>query len=244
MVETREVHGFEDSAAGTRAIEGRDVLMFIDNIYRYTLAGVEVSALLGRMPSAVGYQPTLAEEMGRLQERITSTKTVSITSIQAVYVPADDFTDPAVAETFTHLDSSIVLSREMASQGLYPAIDPLASTSIMLDPRLVGPAHYALAEEEVRLAAETASGWATDAPLIFGGDFNLRSDRSPLFDELGERFRLSLRRKQALRYGENPDQAAAFYWYPGEPVGLADGRQRKHARRERMGVAVERHVGR
>jgi F-type H+-transporting ATPase subunit beta len=127
--------------------EGRDILLFIDNIYRFTLAGTEVSALLGRMPSAVGYQPTLAEEMGRLQERITSTKVGSITSIQAVYVPADDFTDPAVAQTFTHLDSSIVLSRDMASQGLYPAIDPLASTSVLLDPKVVGEEHYGIAEE-------------------------------------------------------------------------------------------------
>ncbi|HXX83706.1 MAG TPA: F0F1 ATP synthase subunit beta [Casimicrobiaceae bacterium] len=125
--------------------EGRDVLLFIDNIYRYTLAGVEVSALLGRMPSAVGYQPTLAEEMGDLQERITSTKTGSITSIQAVYVPADDLTDPSPATTFGHLDSTIVLSRDIASLGIYPAVDPLDSTSRQLDPNVVGEEHYTAA---------------------------------------------------------------------------------------------------
>ena len=122
--------------------EGRDVLLFIDNIYRFTLAGVEVSALLGRMPSAVGYQPTLAEEMGRLQERITSTKTGSITSIQAVYVPADDLTDPSPATTFAHLDATVVLSRQIAELGIYPAVDPLDSTSRQLDPLVVGQEHY------------------------------------------------------------------------------------------------------
>ncbi|TXH91248.1 MAG: F0F1 ATP synthase subunit beta [Rhodoferax sp.] len=122
--------------------EGRDVLFFVDNIYRYTLAGTEVSALLGRMPSAVGYQPTLAEEMGRLQERITSTKVGSITSIQAVYVPADDLTDPSPATTFAHLDSTVVLSRDIASLGIYPAVDPLDSTSRQLDPHVVGEEHY------------------------------------------------------------------------------------------------------
>ncbi|MDO9088862.1 MAG: F0F1 ATP synthase subunit beta [Burkholderiaceae bacterium] len=122
--------------------EGRDVLFFVDNIYRYTLAGTEVSALLGRMPSAVGYQPTLAEEMGRLQERITSTKVGSITSIQAVYVPADDLTDPSPATTFAHLDSTVVLSRDIASLGIYPAVDPLDSTSRQLSPQVVGEDHY------------------------------------------------------------------------------------------------------
>jgi F-type H+-transporting ATPase subunit beta len=121
---------------------GRDVLFFVDNIYRYTLAGTEVSALLGRMPSAVGYQPTLAEEMGVLQERITSTKTGSITSIQAVYVPADDLTDPSPATTFAHLDATVVLSRQIASLGIYPAVDPLDSTSRQLDPLVVGEEHY------------------------------------------------------------------------------------------------------
>lgn len=125
--------------------EGRDVLLFIDNIYRYTLAGVEVSALLGRMPSAVGYQPTLAEEMGALQERITSTKNGSITSIQAVYVPADDLTDPSPATTFAHLDATVVLSRQIAELGIYPAVDPLDSTSRQLDPLIIGQEHYNVA---------------------------------------------------------------------------------------------------
>jgi len=125
--------------------EGRDVLFFVDNIYRYTLAGTEVSALLGRMPSAVGYQPTLAEEMGVLQERITSTKTGSITSIQAVYVPADDLTDPSPATTFAHLDATVVLSRAIAELGIYPAIDPLDSTSRQLDPLVIGQEHYDVA---------------------------------------------------------------------------------------------------
>jgi F-type H+/Na+-transporting ATPase subunit beta len=126
--------------------EGRDVLLFIDNIYRYTLAGVEVSALLGRIPSAVGYQPTLAEEMGTLQERITSTKTGSITSVQAIYVPADDLTDPSPATTFAHLDATVVLSRQIAELGIYPAIDPLDSTSRQLDPLIVGQEHYETAQ--------------------------------------------------------------------------------------------------
>jgi len=127
--------------------EGRDILFFVDNIYRYTLAGTEVSALLGRMPSAVGYQPTLAEEMGRLQERITSTKVGSITSVQAVYVPADDLTDPAPATTFLHLDSTVVLSRDIASLGIYPAVDPLDSSSRQLDPLVVGEEHYSVARK-------------------------------------------------------------------------------------------------
>lgn len=125
--------------------EGRDILLFIDNIYRYTLAGTEVSALLGRMPSAVGYQPTLAEEMGKLQERIASTKTGSITSIQAVYVPADDLTDPAPATTFGHLDATVVLSRDIAALGIYPAVDPLDSTSRQVDPNIIGLEHYTVA---------------------------------------------------------------------------------------------------
>jgi F-type H+-transporting ATPase subunit beta len=127
--------------------EGRDVLFFVDNIYRFTLAGTEVSALLGRMPSAVGYQPTLAEEMGKLQERITSTKVGSITSIQAVYVPADDLTYPSPATTFAHLDSTVVLSRDIAALGIYPAVDPLDSTSRQLDPHVVGEDHYTVARQ-------------------------------------------------------------------------------------------------
>ena len=131
--------------------EGRDVLFFVDNIYRYTLAGTEVSALLGRMPSAVGYQPTLAEEMGKLQERITSTKTGSITSMQAVYVPADDYSDPAPVATFTHLDATIALERSIVEKGIYPAVDPLASTSRILDPNIVGDEHYRTAREVQRV---------------------------------------------------------------------------------------------
>jgi len=126
--------------------KGKDVLLFVDNIYRYTLAGTEVSALLGRMPSAVGYQPTLAEEMGVLQERITSTKSGSITSIQAVYVPADDLTDPSPATTFAHLDSTVTLSRSIASLGIYPAVDPLDSTSRQMDPQVIGSEHYDTAQ--------------------------------------------------------------------------------------------------
>src|SRR5262249_49612902 len=129
---------------------GADTLLFIDNIFRFTQAGSEVSALLGRMPSAVGYQPTLATEMGQLQERITSTKHGSITSLQAIYVPADDYTDPAPATTFAHLDSTIALERAIAEQGLYPAVDPLGSTSRMLDPRIVGDEHYNVAREVQR----------------------------------------------------------------------------------------------
>ena len=139
--------------------EGRDILFFVDNIYRYTLAGTEVSALLGRMPSAVGYQPTLAEEMGRLQERITSTKIGSITSIQAVYVPADDLTDPSPATTFLHLDSTVVLSRDIASLGIYPAVDPLDSTSRQLDPQVVGEEHYDVARA-VQMTLQTLQGTA------------------------------------------------------------------------------------
>ena len=131
--------------------EGQDVLLFIDNIFRFTQAGSEVSALLGRMPSAVGYQPTLANEMGMLQERITSTRKGSITSIQAVYVPADDLTDPAPATTFAHLDATTVLSREIASQGIYPAVDPLESTSRILSPEVLGQEHYDVAREVQRV---------------------------------------------------------------------------------------------
>ena len=143
--------------------EGKDVLFFVDNIYRYTLAGTEVSALLGRMPSAVGYQPTLAEEMGRLQERITSTKVGSITSIQAVYVPADDLTDPSPATTFAHLDSTVVLSRDIASLGIYPAVDPLDSTSRQLDPNVVGEEHYNVARR-CRARCSATRSCATSSP--------------------------------------------------------------------------------
>jgi F-type H+-transporting ATPase subunit beta len=131
--------------------EGRDVLLFIDNIFRFVMSGSEVSALLGRMPSAVGYQPTLSTEMGELQERITSTKRGSITSMQAVYVPADDYSDPAPVATFTHLDATIALERSIVEKGIYPAVDPLASTSRILDPNLVGEEHYRIAREVQRV---------------------------------------------------------------------------------------------
>lgn len=144
--------------------KGRDVLFFVDNIYRYTLAGTEVSALLGRMPSAVGYQPTLAEEMGRLQERITSTQTGSITSIQAVYVPADDLTDPSPATTFAHLDATVVLSRDIASLGIYPAVDPLDSTSRQLDPMVLGQEHYDVARG-VQSTLQNTKNCATLSPF-------------------------------------------------------------------------------
>ena len=145
--------------------EGRDVLLFVDNIYRFTLAGTEVSALLGRMPSAVGYQPTLAEEMGRLQERITSTKSGSITSIQAVYVPADDLTDPSPATTFGHLDATVVLSRDIASLGIYPAVDPLDSSSRQLDPLVVGEEHYNTARD-VQQTCSVTRNCATLSPFL------------------------------------------------------------------------------
>jgi F-type H+-transporting ATPase subunit beta len=134
-----------------RDVEGQDVLLFIDNVYRYILANMEVSALLGRMPSAVGYQPTLATDMGELEERITSTKRGSITSFQAIYVPADDYTDPGIVTTFAHLDAVIALERSIAEQGLYPAVDPLASFSRILDPRIVGEEHYQVAREVQRV---------------------------------------------------------------------------------------------
>ncbi|MFW0083892.1 MAG: F0F1 ATP synthase subunit beta [Coxiella endosymbiont of Haemaphysalis qinghaiensis] len=165
--------------------EGRDVLLFIDNIFRYTLAGVEVSALLGRMPSAVGYQPTLAEEMGTLQERITSTKTGSITSIQAVYVPADDLTDPSPATTFAHLDATVVLSRQIAEQGIYPAIDPLDSTSRQLDPLIIDEEHYRVA----RSVQETLQRYEElkDIIAILG------------MDELSEEDKLSVSRARKVQ---------------------------------------------
>jgi F-type H+-transporting ATPase subunit beta len=136
-----------------RDVMGRDVLLLMDNVFRFVQAGAEVSGMLGRLPSRVGYQPTLATEIAELEERIASVAGASVTAIQAVYVPADDFTDPAVVETFRHLDSSVVLSRDMAAQGLYPAIDPLASTSALLDPRVVGAEHYSVAEEVRRTIA-------------------------------------------------------------------------------------------
>ncbi|MBP25597.1 MULTISPECIES: F0F1 ATP synthase subunit beta [unclassified Methylophaga] len=190
--------------------EGRDVLFFVDNIYRYTLAGTEVSALLGRMPSAVGYQPTLAEEMGVLQERITSTKTGSITSIQAVYVPADDLTDPSPATTFAHLDATVVLSRSIAELGIYPAIDPLDSTSRQLDPLVVGNEHYDIA----RGVQNTLQRYKElkDIIAILG------------MDELSEEDKLSVSRARKIqRFMSQPFFVAeVFTGAPGKYVSLKD----------------------
>jgi F-type H+-transporting ATPase subunit beta len=190
--------------------EGRDVLMFIDNIYRYTLAGTEVSALLGRMPSAVGYQPTLAKEMGDLQERITSTKTGSITSIQAVYVPADDLTDPSPATTFAHLDATVVLSRNIAELGIYPAVDPLDSTSRQLDPLTVGQEHYDVA----RAVQGTLQRYKElkDIIAILG------------MDELSEEDRATVARARKIeRFFSQPFFVAeVFTGSPGTYVSLKD----------------------
>ena len=190
--------------------EGRDVLLFVDNIYRYTLAGTEVSALLGRMPSAVGYQPTLAEEMGVLQERITSTKTGSITSVQAVYVPADDLTDPSPATTFAHLDATVVLSRDIASKGIYPAIDPLDSTSRQLDPLVIGQEHY----EAARGVQTVLQGYKElkDIIAILG------------MDELSEEDKLTVSRARKIeRFLSQPFFVAeVFTGAPGKYVSLKD----------------------
>ena len=190
--------------------EGRDVLFFVDNIYRFTLAGTEVSALLGRMPSAVGYQPTLAEEMGRLQERITSTKTGSITSIQAVYVPADDLTDPSPATTFGHLDATVVLSRDIASLGIYPAVDPLDSTSRQLDPLVVGEEHYSTA----RAVQQTLQRYKElrDIIAILG------------MDELSPEDKLAVARARKIqRFLSQPFFVAeVFTGSPGKYVSLKD----------------------
>jgi F-type H+-transporting ATPase subunit beta len=190
--------------------EGRDILFFVDNIYRYTLAGTEVSALLGRMPSAVGYQPTLAEEMGRLQERITSTKVGSITSIQAVYVPADDLTDPSPATTFLHLDSTVVLSRDIASLGIYPAVDPLDSTSRQLDPLVVGEEHYTVA----RGVQQTLQRYKElrDIIAILG------------MDELAPEDKLAVARARKIqRFLSQPFHVAeVFTGSPGKYVSLKD----------------------
>jgi F-type H+-transporting ATPase subunit beta len=190
--------------------EGQDVLLFIDNIFRFTQAGSEVSALLGRLPSAVGYQPTLATEVGQLQERITSTKVGSITSLQAIYVPADDITDPAPASVFAHLDSTINLERELAAQGLFPAIDPLASTSRVLDPRVVGDDHYNVAREVQRVLQRYRD--LQDIIAILG------------IDELSEDDRLTVARARKIqRYLTQPMFVAqAFTGTPGEYVRIAD----------------------
>ena len=190
--------------------EGKDVLLFVDNIYRYTLAGTEVSALLGRMPSAVGYQPTLAEEMGVLQERITSTKTGSITSVQAVYVPADDLTDPSPATTFAHLDSTVVLSRDIASKGIYPAIDPLDSTSRQLDPLIIGKAHYEAARGVQSVLQRYKE--LKDIIAILG------------MDELSEEDKLTVSRARKIeRFLSQPFSVAeVFTGSPGKYVSLKD----------------------
>ncbi len=190
--------------------EGRDVLMFVDNIYRYTLAGTEVSALLGRMPSAVGYQPTLAEEMGTLQERITSTKTGSITSFQAVYVPADDLTDPSPATTFAHLDATLVLSRQVAELGIYPAVDPLDSTSRILDPNVIGQDHYDTARSVQGILQRYKE--LKDIIAILG------------MDELGEDDKLVVQRARKIqRFLSQPFFVAeVFTGSPGKYVSLKD----------------------
>jgi F-type H+-transporting ATPase subunit beta len=190
--------------------EGRDVLMFIDNIYRYTLAGVEVSALLGRMPSAVGYQPTLAEEMGVLQERITSTKAGSITSFQAIYVPADDLTDPSPATTFAHLDATLVLSRQIAELGIYPAVDPLDSTSRILDPNVIGQDHYDTARA-VQVVLQRYKE-LQDIIAILG------------MDELSEDDKLTVQRARKIqRFLSQPFTVAeTFTGAPGKYVSLAE----------------------
>jgi F-type H+-transporting ATPase subunit beta len=190
--------------------EGRDVLLFVDNIYRYTLAGTEVSALLGRMPSAVGYQPTLAEEMGALQERITSTKAGSITSIQAVYVPADDLTDPSPATTFAHLDATVVLSRQIAELGIYPAIDPLDSSSRQLDPLVIGDDHYDTARAVQGILQRYKE--LKDIIAILG------------MDELSEEDKqLVARARKIQRFLSQPFFVAqVFTGAPGKYVSLAD----------------------
>jgi F-type H+-transporting ATPase subunit beta len=190
--------------------EGRDVLFFIDNIFRYTLAGVEVSALLGRIPSAVGYQPTLAEEMGALQERITSTKKGSITSVQAVYVPADDLTDPSPATTFAHLDATVVLSRQIAEIGIYPAIDPLDSTSRQLDPLIVGQEHYDVASAVQRTLQRYKE--LKDIIAILG------------MDELSEEDRLTVTRARKIqRFLSQPFFVAeVFTGKPGRYVPIKE----------------------
>jgi F-type H+-transporting ATPase subunit beta len=190
--------------------EGKDVLLFVDNIYRYTLAGTEVSALLGRMPSAVGYQPTLAEEMGVLQERITSTKTGSITSVQAVYVPADDLTDPSPATTFAHLDSTVVLSRDIASKGIYPAVDPLDSTSRQLDPLIIGTEHYAVARGVQSVLQRYKE--LKDIIAILG------------MDELSEEDKMAVARARKIeRFLSQPFHVAEiFTGSPGKYVSLKD----------------------
>ena len=219
-----------------RDVKNQDVLLFIDNIFRFSQAGSEVSALLGRMPSAVGYQPTLATEMGDLQERITSTKTGSITSVQAVYVPADDLTDPAPATTFTHLDATTVLSRSISSLGLFPAIDPLASTSDALDPAIVGEEHYRVAVRVQEILQEYSD--LQDIIAILG------------MDELSDEQRLTVNRARKIQQflSQSFHVAEKFTGNPGVYVRVEDTVRsfvRHHRRRvrrsARAGVPLRRH---
>jgi F-type H+-transporting ATPase subunit beta len=191
-------------------VQNQDVLLFIDNIFRFTQAGSEVSTLLGRMPSAVGYQPTLADEMGQLQERITSTRGRSITSMQAIYVPADDYTDPAPAATFAHLDATTELSRGVFQKGIFPAVDPLASTSTILDPAIVGEDHYRVASEVIRILQKYKE--LQDIIAILG------------MDELSEEDKLTVQRARRIErfLSQNMLVAEAFTQIPGSTVPLSE----------------------
>ncbi|NLF90930.1 MAG: F0F1 ATP synthase subunit beta, partial [Corynebacterium marinum] len=191
-----------------RDVQNQDVLLFIDNIFRFTQAGSEVSTLLGRMPSAVGYQPTLADEMGVLQERITSTKGKSITSLQAVYVPADDYTDPAPAAVFAHLDATTELDRSIASKGIYPAVNPLTSTSRILEPSIVGERHYAVAQRVIGILQKNKE--LQDIIAILG------------MDELGEEDKITVQRARRLErfLGQNFFVAEKFTGLPGSYVPM------------------------
>jgi F-type H+-transporting ATPase subunit beta len=193
-----------------RDVQNQDVLLFIDNIFRFTQAGSEVSTLLGRMPSAVGYQPTLADEMGQLQERITSTRGRSITSMQAIYVPADDYTDPAPATTFAHLDATTELSRAVFQKGIFPAVDPLASTSTILDPAIVGEEHYRVASEVIRILQKYKE--LQDIIAILG------------MDELSEEDKLTVQRARRIErfLSQNMLVAEQFTGQPGSTVPLAE----------------------
>lgn len=193
-----------------RDVQNQDVLLFIDNIFRFTQAGFEVSTLLGRMPSAVGYQPTLADEMGQLQERITSTRGRSITSMQAIYVPADDYTDPAPAATFAHLDATTELSRGVFQKGIFPAVDPLASTSTILDPAIVGEDHYRVASEVIRILQKYKE--LQDIIAILG------------MDELSEEDKLTVQRARRIErfLSQNMLVAEAFTQIPGSTVPLSE----------------------
>jgi F-type H+/Na+-transporting ATPase subunit beta len=193
-----------------RDVANQDVLLFIDNIFRFTQAGSEVSTLLGRMPSAVGYQPTLADEMGELQERITSTKGRSITSMQAIYVPADDYTDPAPATTFAHLDATTELSRAVFQKGIFPAVDPLTSTSRILDPSIVGEEHYRVSQEVIRILQKYKD--LQDIIAILG------------MDELGEEDKLTVQRARRIErfLSQNMMAAEQFTGQPGSTVPLKE----------------------